>query len=204
LKIHEAKMGQPKVFSREQVIDTAFNLIRKNGWGSVSARSIAKELGSSTMPIYSNMNSLEELEQELKGKSRACITEYHSRTYSGEQLLDIAVGYVVFARDEKQLFRFLFIDRPDVTQSEDVQFQQEQFYAQFGKQSTKSRELQVVPENIQKYLIQNSYIFTHGLSMMVNAGIIYPCSNETIISYLQQAGEAFYLLGMSKEEASHE
>jgi len=68
-------MRQPKVFSREQVIDTAFNLIRKNGWGSVSARSIAKELGSSTMPIYSNMNSLEELEQELKGKSRACITD---------------------------------------------------------------------------------------------------------------------------------
>ena len=197
-------MRQPRVFTREQVIETAFNLVRKNGWNAVSVRSIARELGSSTMPIYSNMKSIEELEQELKEKSRACILEYQNRTYSGEELLDIAVGYVVFARDEKQLFRFLFIDRPDSLQSDDVQAQQEQFYSQFGKESTKSKELREVPESIQQYLIHNSYIFTHGLSMMVNAGSIHPCSNETIISYLQQAGEAFYLLGMRKEAANHE
>ena len=153
-------MRQPRVFNREQVIEIAFNLIRKNGWSSVSARSIAKELGSSTMPIYSHMKSLEELEQELKVKSRACIIEYQSRTYSGEQLLDIAVGYVVFARDEKQLFRFLFMDRPDVTQSEDVQSQQEQFYSQYWKREYKKQRT--------------------------------------------TAGEAFYLLGMSKEAANHE
>ncbi len=197
-------MSKPRVFTREQVIETAFNLIRKNGWSTVSARSIAKELGSSTMPIYSHMKSLEELEQELKVKTRALIIDYQSRTYSGNQLLDIAVGYVVFAREEKQLFRFLFIDRPDVSLSEDVQSQQAQFYSQFGKESEKSKELQEVPEYIQKYLIQNSNIYTHGLSMMVNAGIIQPCSDETIITYLQQAGEAFYLLGMSKETVIHE
>ncbi len=75
-------MRQPKVFNREQVTETAFNLIREDGWGSVSARSIAaRELGSSTLPSYSFMKSLEEVKQGRMVRSLACFIEYQSRTY---------------------------------------------------------------------------------------------------------------------------
>lgn len=197
-------MRQPSVYTRAQIIDAAFTLLTDEGWSVISARTVAKKLGSSTMPIYSHMKSIEELEAALKEKCLEKQLEYQSKIYTGDELLDIAVGYVVFARDEKQLFKFLYIDRPVGAPDNDIAAQKAHFHSQFGTESSKSRELQEVPEGIQKYLIQNSYIFSHGLAMLVNAGMIQPCSDEILATYLQQAGEAFYLLGMSKESNSYE
>ena len=195
-------MKQPRVFAREQVIDAAWELIREHGWKQVTARSIAGHLGSSTMPIYSHMKSLDDLEKELKDRSRKLMHDYQMRDYTGNPVLDIAVGYVVFARDEKQLFRFLFLDRPDVRESEDVLQMRDSFYEQFGSQETEDEMISGMSPKAQEGLIRNSHIFSHGLAMMVNAGIIHPCANEMIRGYLEDAGEAFYLLELRKEEKS--
>lgn len=193
-------MKQPRVFEKEQVIDAAWELIREHGWKQVTARSIAKRLGSSTMPIYSHMKSLDDLEFELKERSRKLMHEYQTQNYTGNSVLDIAVGYVVFARDEKQLFRFLFLDRPDVRESEDVLQMRDSFNEQFGARETDDEMISGMSERGQEGLIRNSHIFSHGLAMMVNAGIIQPCTNEMIRRYLEDAGEAFYLLELRKEE----
>lgn len=196
-------MKQPRVFTREQVIDAAWELMREHGWKQVTARSIASHLGSSTMPIYSHMKSLDDLEKELKQRSRHLMHDYQTRDYTGNQILDIAVGYVVFARDEKQLFRFLYLDRPDVRESEDVLQMRDSFYEQFGETRTQGDTIEGLSSLGQEGLIRNSHIFSHGLAMMVNAGIIHPCTNEMIRRYLEDAGQAFYMLEISKEK-THE
>jgi hypothetical protein len=42
-------------------------------------------------------------------------------------------------------------------------------------------------------LIRHSWIFTHGLAMLVNSGQLGNCPDETILRLLRNAGEAFYL-----------
>ncbi|MFW5878672.1 MAG: TetR/AcrR family transcriptional regulator, partial [Myxococcota bacterium] len=103
-------MNQPSVYSREGIVDAALDVIREQGWSAASTRAIAKKLGSSTMPIYSHLHSRDELEKETRRAARDLLQEHQLRSYTGEPLLDLAFGYVAFARDERNLFRFLFLE----------------------------------------------------------------------------------------------
>lgn len=191
-------MMQPSVYSHSQVIDAAFDLLREKGWSGVSTRAIAKKLGSSTMPIYSHVRSVDELEKELHIKGHGLLKEFQQRQYTEHALLNMAFGYVVFARDEKNLFRFLYLERPEKLDVEDMAGMKKTFLADFGENSPQAKALFELKESGQEALIQYTWIFTHGLAMLVNSGATGSNSDKTILRFLMDAGEAFYLWGMNK------
>lgn len=186
-------MKQPSVYSYEQIINTAFELTRELGWQGVTTRAIAKKLGSSTMPIYSHLKSVEELEIKLRAKTSSLLREYQQRTYTEHTLLNLAFGYVVFARDEKQLFRFLYLDRPGRLDLEAMSEVKDTFFSEFGAESDAGKALLELKESGQDALIQYTWIFTHGLAMIVNSGALGSYSDQVVLDYLKNAGEAFYL-----------
>ena len=193
-------MKQPSVYSYEQIINAAFELIREHGWQGVTTRAIAKRLGSSTMPIYSHVKSVEELEKELRVKASSMLKEFQQRPYTEHTLLNLAFGYVVFARDEKQLFRFLYLDRPRRLDLEAMPDMKDTFFSEFGSDSAAGQELLELKESGQEALVQYTWIFTHGLAMLVNSGALGSNSDKVILEYLKNAGEAFYLWGTGREE----
>jgi AcrR family transcriptional regulator len=193
-------MIQPSVYSREQIVEAAFALIREQGWSAVSTRAIAKKMGSSTMPIYSHVNSVEELEKELRLKARALLKEFQQRSYTEHTLLNLAFGYVVFARDEKMLFRFLYLEKPESLDMESEEGMKESFLSEFGVDSAESRALSELRASGQEALVRYTWIFTHGLAMLVNADAFGVSSDQVILRYLMNAGEAFYLWGNRKGE----
>ncbi len=188
-------MSQPSVYSRLQVVEAAFELVREKGWSVVTTRAIAKKLGSSTMPIYSHVQSVEELERELREKARELQQKFQRYPYTEHALLNLAFGYVVFARDEKYLFRFLYLDRPGKMDLENGEGIRNSFFLEFGEDSEEGRALMELKRSGQETLIQYTWIFTHGLAMLVNAGTFGTNSNQAIMRFLKNAGEAFYLLG---------
>jgi AcrR family transcriptional regulator len=191
-------MKQPSVFTRENIIDAAVALIREQGWAQVTTRKIARRMGSSTMPIYSHVQSVDELEHEVRVRVRDMLKEFQLRSYTDRPLLNLAFGYVVFARDEKQLFRFLYLDSPDVSESGNLSGMKDSFLEQFGKDSPVGAALSAMEEAGQEAMIRNTWIFTHGLAMLVNSGSLGSCPDNTILGYLRGAGEAFYLLGSQR------
>ena len=193
-------MKQPSVYSYPQIIEAAFQLLREQGWSGVSTRAIAKKLGSSTMPIYSHVRSVEELEKELRIKAHDLLKKFQQRQYTEHALLNLAFGYVVFARDEKQLFRFLYLDKPEKLDTEDMSGMKNTFLADFGKDSTEGRALLEMQESGQEALVQYTWIFTHGLAMLINSGAAGSSSDKAILRFLMHAGEAFYLWGIKKGE----
>ena len=192
-------MKQPSVYTRGNIIDAAVELIRKEGWLRVTTRKIAAQMGASTMPIYSHVKSVDELEHELRAKVRSMLKDFQLRSYTDQPLLNLAFGYVVFARDEKQLFRFLYLDRPELIETGDLAGMKDFFFDQFGKESSVVAALTAMEEVGQEEMIQNTWIFTHGLAMLVNSGALGKCPDETILDYLQGAGEAFYLRASRNE-----
>ena len=55
-------------FSREAVLNAGYQLIRREGPAALNARSVAKELGGSTQPIFrlfTNMDDLKALKESL-------------------------------------------------------------------------------------------------------------------------------------------
>ncbi|MFP4484424.1 MAG: TetR/AcrR family transcriptional regulator [Spirochaetaceae bacterium] len=186
-------MAQPTTFTRERIVGAAFELTREAGWPAVTVRSIAKRLGSSTMPIYSHLRSIEEVEGAVRSRARALLVDYQQRAWTPEALMNLAFGYIAFARDEANLFRFLFIERPDVVGEKGMGNMRASFDEQFGADGAEAAALGALDPSAQAALIQHSWIFTHGLAVLVNAGSLRDCSDETILRLLNNAGEAFYL-----------
>ena len=52
-------------FSREEILQVAYNILIEEGMKSITARNIAKKLGSSTISIYSNFKSMSDLKNEM-------------------------------------------------------------------------------------------------------------------------------------------
>ncbi len=92
-------------FSPEDIIEAAFKVVRRDGMAMLSARSIAKELNASTMPIYSCLKSMKNLEEKIIEKALELLYAYQIKPRTGDPNIDMGIGYVMFAKEQKNLFR---------------------------------------------------------------------------------------------------
>jgi len=97
-------------FSKEDILNTAFQLVREQGFENLNARNIAKMLNSSTQPVFSYYENMTELKTDLF----AMVNEYHSRYFdkveTDENLfVHIGMAYIDFAIEEPNFFRLLFM-----------------------------------------------------------------------------------------------
>ncbi len=101
-------MMPPKFkFTRQALIETAFELVRADGWTALSTRSLADALGTSARPIYSHFTSMEELEEEVAKMGVDLLYDYMVQERTGDPWHDHGIGYVKFAQRESNLFRGL-------------------------------------------------------------------------------------------------
>lgn len=103
----------PKLkITKKDIIETALDLIRKNGQESINARSIAGALGCSTQPIFSNFSSMEELESEVLSLAyQRYIGFIEQELKSGKypKYKSFGMAYIRFAKEERELFKLLFM-----------------------------------------------------------------------------------------------
>lgn len=199
-------MAQRKFFNRDMIVDTAFSITREKGWPEVTARTIAKTLGSSTMPIYSELNSMQEIEQAVQEKAASLLRRYQAGTYTDNVMLNLAVGYVMFAKAEPELFHFLFVETPASgtgSTGEPGEEQTEQFGRNFGSLRGMRELFEQIPKADQAPFILQSWIFTHGMAAMVSAGVL-KLTDKEITALLQQAGGAFYAWKVDHRENKNE
>ncbi len=98
-------MPKKPTTTRAEMVEGAFQLIREEGYEALTARRLAAFLGCSTQPIMYQFPTLEHLREQAYQRADAYHTAY---LLAGENLLEIGLRYVRFAREEPQLFRFLF------------------------------------------------------------------------------------------------
>ena len=151
-------------FCDQDIIGAAFNVLRKEGWKAVSARTIAAELNSSTTPIYTYLKSMKNLEDILFRRTMDLVREYMSKKTTANPLINIGTGIVLFARKERELYRFInsekfmalrFDSGILIPQAElDVVMK----YPLFKK---------LTPRQIRQFVF-TSWIFIHGLADLIN------------------------------------
>ena len=101
----------PKLkFTKEVVVEAGYELMKKEGFQNVSVRKIANYLKCSTAPIYFNFNTVDELKEEIIDKCKEKLKKYLYGNYAERKILSGAIGFVIFAREEKELFRTIFLD----------------------------------------------------------------------------------------------
>ena len=103
----------PKVkVSREEIIKTCLEIVRTSGTDGINARNIAGVLGCSTQPIFSNFKSMEELEEKTILVAYNIYLDFIKNEVESEKYPKykaFGMAYIRFARQEKELFKLLFM-----------------------------------------------------------------------------------------------
>lgn len=103
----------PKIrITKEDIVNTAVEIVRKDGETAINARRIAEELHCSTQPVFSNFSTMEQLRAAVVEAAAAEYTAYaEAEMTSGKYPAYKATGmaYIRFAAEEKELFKLLFM-----------------------------------------------------------------------------------------------
>jgi hypothetical protein len=81
------------------------------------------------------VRSLSEQEKEIRFKAQVHLEEYQQRSNTDQVLLNLALGYVDFVRDEKQLIRFPYLDNQGSYGLECEESLKYSFLSEFGEES---------------------------------------------------------------------
>ncbi len=99
--------------SKEQVLQGALDLVRREGLDSLSARRVAQELGCSTQPVYRAYGAMEDLRQELMQRAGELAMSYLRAGDDPERaFLQVGLGTLQFAQEEPNLYRAVILDGP--------------------------------------------------------------------------------------------
>ena len=111
--------------SKEQIIDAAVEVLRDDGFSAINARSVAKKLGCSTQPIYFSFKNMDELKAALTQRAielhtQRVLDSLCAHEGSDSRYSSYGMGFVKFAAEEKQLFRWLYLEgeQPGAYQSD--------------------------------------------------------------------------------------
>ena len=104
-------MARKESISKQMILDTAFALAREEGAANITARKLAEKAGCSTQPIFRTYQNMDELLNEVYEKAAAFFQDYYSLypRLGKTPFSDLGMAYIAFAREEKQLFRMLFM-----------------------------------------------------------------------------------------------
>ncbi len=99
-------------FTREEMIDAALRVTRRGGASALTARALAKELGCSVKPIFGLFSNMEEVQRAVLSSAGELFQRYQREDMAkGEYPPYKASGmaYIRFAKNEKELFKLLFM-----------------------------------------------------------------------------------------------
>lgn len=175
-------------FTKKQIVDAAFTLVRQNGWKALTTRSIAHRLGASARPIYSFFRSMEELEEEIVKKAVSLLHAYMTQRRTGDPWHDHGIGYVLFAMEERCLFRCIN-DEGHVA-----------LFKKYGDKiwATLTESLSDYPpfKNLneeQIYAVQlHRWLFAHGLAFSASNPPPDTWTSENIAVTLRSGSQAIY------------
>lgn len=150
-------------FTRDEVVRAALDMTRESGIGSVTARRLGEKLGSSSRPIFSLFRNMQEVQGEVIQAADELYQEYLRREMSaGEYPAYKASGiaYIRFAREERELFRLLFMRDRSAEEIDDNPKELKPIIDAV----TKSTGL---PEQLAYLFHLEMWVYVHGIATMI-------------------------------------
>jgi AcrR family transcriptional regulator len=168
-------------FTKEQILKTAFEILRTEGKDGLTARNIANKLGSSVGPIYSQFSNIEELDEAVMKMGLDLMEDYSKRKWSDIPFLNMGAGFVCFARDEPTLFDICCKGGPTEISSNRLdprtlgRMRQDEMLMDFSDEDLAS-------------IYRKMSIFAYGMAVIASSGSMEDDSNENIVRILMEAG----------------
>lgn len=156
---------KPK-YTKEEIVNAAYELTREKGIDAVVAREVGKRLNTSSSPIFTAWSSMEELKEEVFKLAKQKYLQYMADIFDySPAFKEFGMRYVGFAAEEPNLFRLLFLSKRD-EHSPYVRFKQE-FGSIFTPLMEEIRKAFGLSETDAVDLLNQMIIFANGIAAFV-------------------------------------
>lgn len=154
----------PKVkFAKEEILAAALDLTREEGISAVTARALGAKLGVSSRPIFGWFESMAQVHSAVLKEADRLYQEYLQKEMAGGEYPPYkasGIAYIRFAREEKELFKLLFMrDRSEESHEENREAVKP--LLSLICQSTGLSEEEAYLFHLE------SWVFVHGIATMI-------------------------------------
>jgi AcrR family transcriptional regulator len=169
-------------YTKNRIITSALKVVEENGLNSLTARSVARKLRSSTAPVYSQFATMDALALEVMKETQKLLLEYTSRPYTDRVFLNMGTGVAMFASEHPLLYKALMLESNSYGNvvSEFVDILQAELI--------KDRRFVNLSDGERSVLLRKMWTFTHGLASLISVGLIRDCNQDYIVKTLMDVG----------------
>ena len=179
-------------FTKEQITKAALGIVSEKGAQALTAKELGAALGTSTTPIFTVFNSMQEVQDAVMLAAMERFEEYaHKAAHLGPVFKQIGMQMILFAKEEPKLYQLIFMSSISEAQTFD------DIYAHLG--SLADECLNVLQKDYDlskadaKTLFEKVWIQTFGIGALCATGTC-DFSHEQIAQMLTQDFTAMMML----------
>ena len=158
-------MSRKAKTTKKQILAAAVKLVRKDGPDALTTKALAAKLKCSTQPIFWNYSGMGEVREEVTRWSFAKFDkELRREVPEVSPYLAVGLNYIRFAKEEPELFKFLFMNK--AKEGQDV----------FAEQPAKAYVLGVIEQTEKlsgaraEEVFEEMWLLSHGIATMLATG----------------------------------
>ena len=179
-------------FTKEQITKAALCVVSEKGAQALTAKELGAALGTSTTPIFTVFDSMQEVQDAVMLAAMERFEEYaHKAAHLGPVFKQIGMQMILFAKEEPKLYQLIFMSSISEAQTFD------DIYAHLG--SLADECLNVLQKDYDlskadaKTLFEHVWIHTFGIGALCATGMC-DFSHEQIAQMLTQDFTAMMML----------
>ena len=179
-------------FTKEQITKAALGIVSEKGAQALTAKELGAALGTSTTPIFTVFNSMQEVQDAVMLAAMERFEEYaHKAAHLGPVFKQIGMQMILFAKEEPKLYQLIFMSSISEAQTFD------DIYAHLGSVADEcldvlQKDYDLSKENA-KTLFEHVWIHTFGIGALCATGVC-DFSHEQIAEMLTQDLTAMMML----------
>ncbi|MCP4293163.1 MAG: TetR/AcrR family transcriptional regulator [bacterium] len=176
-------MVRKQVFTAEDVVQAGFNLVDQAGIDQLSARNLAQALGSSTAPVYSNFQNMEELGSALVKEAVRILLNFTKSGTTENVFLNIGIGVLDFTWQHPRWYEALFVGTSKLPDP-GLQIMEELLHTM-----ATLPEMENLPLIERTIVLKKMAVFTHGMATEICTGRAEAHSREEWLILMEEVGE---------------
>ena len=182
---------KPK-FTKEEIVQTALEIVSQKGVEALTAKELGDALGSSARPIFTVFNSMKEVQEEVRAAAMHRFERFAEQRLPGMPLFkQVGMQMVLFGAKEPKLYQLLFMqENRNAVSFEDV-------FGELGPTAETCigliREEYGMSVEQAKLLFENVWIYTFGVGALCATRVCH-FSEERLGRMLSTEFQAMMLL----------
>lgn len=195
-------------FTKEEIVEAALAIVREQGMEALTARALGGRLGSSSCPVFTVFQNMEEVQKETISAARALYKEYIGQGLKENPAFKgVGTQYILFAVQEPKLFQLLFMtEQENIPDFDHVLPLIDESYEEILLSIENGYK---IGEESAKELYRHLWIYTHGIAALCATNMcrftgeeIGRMMTQVFTSLLKNCSD--YTGKMAKKEKNHD